>query len=231
MVVAGVVVFCFVALLSAGFCANSLGSYLADHFLIRAEASFSSFFSPTPSLGPQCAKAGNRQRQLVILLDVFFVSAPTSFVSLSVWKGGGGGSRRQSRGSRRARRQGRLCRTRGPGCTHMALQTRWGGDGGGLYTSRARTQPPPPPRFARASSSNEPSGPLRRGGGQSQSHDPHRSRRQPMPVPGLRAVELVLRIAPLCRAVPPWQRVVVIATRHPPPADLRLEVHVTCPAQ
>jgi hypothetical protein len=57
--------------------------------------------------------------------------------------------------------------------------------GGGLYTARARAvclHPPPPPRLGRAPGSHEPGGPRRR----KQSRGPHRSRRQPTPLPGLR---------------------------------------------
>jgi hypothetical protein len=54
----------------------------------------------------------------------------------------------------------------------------------GLYTARARAHPPPPPppRLGRAPGSNSPGGPRRR----KQSRGPHRSRRQPTPLPGLR---------------------------------------------
>jgi hypothetical protein len=73
------------------------------------------------------------------------------------------------------------------------------GGGGVLYTARARAQPPPPPLWGCAPGSNEPSGPRCR----NQSCGPHRSRRQPTPLPGWGALwrmELVLRVARLYRA-------------------------------
>jgi hypothetical protein len=50
---------------------------------------------------------------------------------------------------------------------------------GSLYTARARAHPPPPPRLGRAPGSKAPGGPRRR----KQSRGPHRSRRQPTPLP------------------------------------------------
>jgi hypothetical protein len=65
--------------------------------------------------------------------------------------------------------------------------------GGGLYTARARAHPPPPPRLGRAPGSDEPGGPRRR----KQSRGPHRSRRQPTPLPGLRCgTRLARRASP-----------------------------------
>jgi hypothetical protein len=60
-----------------------------------------------------------------------------------------------------------------------------GGGGCGQRTARARERPPPPLGTARpALAANGPIGPLRQA--QSQSRGPHRSRCQPMPLPGLR---------------------------------------------
>jgi hypothetical protein len=67
-----------------------------------------------------------------------------------------------------------------------------------LSKEGARTAAPPP-LGGRAPGSNEPSGPRRR----EQGRGPHRSRRQPTPLPGLRCMELVLCVAPLRRGVPP----------------------------
>jgi hypothetical protein len=67
---------------------------------------------------------------------------------------------------------------------------------GDLYTARARAQPPPPPRWGRAPGSNEPGGPRPRR--RKQGRGPHRSRRQPTPLPGLRCGARLAR-----RASPP----------------------------
>jgi hypothetical protein len=64
----------------------------------------------------------------------------------------------------------------------------------GLYTARARAHPPPPPRSGRAPGSNAPGGPRRR----KQGRGPHRSRRQPTPLPRLRCGTRLAR-----RASPP----------------------------
>ena len=63
--------------------------------------------------------------------------------------------------------------------------------GGGLYTARARAHPPPPPRWGRAAHSVEPKAVVR-----------IEVAVRPRPCLGY-AVELVLRVAPLRRGVPP----------------------------
>jgi hypothetical protein len=73
---------------------------------------------------------------------------------------------------------------------------RWGG---GLCTARARAHPPPPPRLGRAPGSTAPGGPRRR----KQGRGPHRSRRQPTPLPGLRCgTRLARRASPPRRPTP-----------------------------
>jgi hypothetical protein len=74
---------------------------------------------------------------------------------------------------------------------------------GGRYNARARAQPPPPPRWGRAPGSNGPSGPPTPSREPKQGRGPHRSRRPPTSLPGLRCgTRLAHRVSPPRRPTP-----------------------------
>jgi hypothetical protein len=82
---------------------------------------------------------------------------------------------------------------------------------GGLDTE-GRAHPPPVPRLGSAPGSNEPGGPRRR----KQSRVPHRSRRQPTPLPGLRCETRLARRASPPRRPTPAVRSAGGVGAHPP---------------